>query len=481
MTFRLLALAIPAALTIAFDATAVYLNPDGKGQALIYPYYTARPANGNLFNTLLSLVNHTADTKVIRVRFREGRNAREVASFNLFLTPNDMWTGAVAPAASGDGTRVVSTDLSCTSPSFTVSGSEPASLVFTNANYATGDSFGTGLERTREGWVEVIEMATVTGAGAAAVAHASNGVPVNCAAVQGTPSLALGTPTGGLSGTLTLINVASGEDFTLNAEALAELSKTQFYRPPSDPYPDLSVAEIDPVSVAVASGVVWRSVWSRGVDAVSAAMMRSSWTGEYILETGTNSQTDFVVTFPTRHHYLAGTVASAPFKASCQYPSLTYSGEPVVAYNYSREAKGGVLPIFQSLPYVGVPNFQCGSSGVFDALLLPPAPFATKALGSVNRSVFETMIYGRSDVTTGRYEFVASSDLSLTSLASSTRLDIATGTVTSGAHRYLGLPLMGFTVRTFENGTLSCSTGACQGNYGGSFPLKYSRSISPAP
>lgn len=475
------ALVLFAALSVSLPASAVYLNPDGKGQALIYSYYTARPANGNLFNTLLSLVNHTADAKVIRVRFREGRNAREVASFNLFLSPNDMWTGAVVPAASGDGTRVVSTDLSCTSPPFAASGGEPPALAFTNANYQTGDSFGTGLERTREGWLEVTEMATLTGASAAAVAHASNGVPANCGAVQGTPALNLAAPSGGLSGTLTLINVASGEDFTVNAEALAELSKAAFYRPPTDPYPDFNAAEIDPVSVAISDGFIWRSVWSRGIDAVSAAMMRSSWTGEYVLDTGTNSQTDFVVTFPTRHHYLSGTTASPPFKANCQDPYLTYSGEPVDAYNYSREASGGVLPIILSPPLVGIPNFRCGSSGVFDALLLPPAPTATRALGSVNRSVSESMIYARTNVTAGWYEFVSSSGLSLTSLSTSTRMTVTTGVTTAGAHRYLGVPLMGFTVRTFENGTLACSGGACQGNYGGAFPLKYSRSIAPAP
>lgn len=481
MKIHHVALVLSAALAVSLPASAVYLNPDGKGQALIYPYYTARPANGNLFNTLLSLVNHAADAKVIRVRFREGRNAREVASFNLFLSPNDMWTGALVPATSGEGTRVVSTDLSCTSPPFVASGGEPPALAFTNANYQTGDSLGTGLERTREGWVEVIEMATLTGASAAAVAHTSNGVPVNCGAVQGTPSLSLAAPSGGLSGTLTLINVASGEDFTVNAEALAELSKAPFYRPPTDPYPDFNAAEIDSVSVALADGFIWRSVWSRGVDAVSAAMMRSSWSGEYVLDPGTRSQTDFVVTFPTRHHYLSGGVATPPFVAECKFPFLTYSGEPVNVVNYSREATGGAIPVLIPPLQLGIPNFQCGSSGVFDALLLPPVPTATSVLGSVNRSVSESGIYARTDTTAGWYGFAASSGLSLTSLSTSTRMSLANGATTSGAHRFVGLPLMGFTVRTFENGTLACSGGTCQGNYGGAFPLKYSRSIAPAP
>jgi hypothetical protein len=58
-------------------------------------------------------------------------------------------------------------------------------------------------------------------------------------------------------------------------------------------------------------------------------------------------------------------------------------------------------------------------------------------------------------------------------------MNLATGTVTTGAHAFTGLPVVGFAVRTFVNGTLSCGAGSCQGNYGGSFPLKFRRSISP--
>jgi hypothetical protein len=32
-------------------------------------------------------------------------------------------------------------------------------------------------------------------------------------------------------------------------------------------------------------------------------------------------------------------------------------------------------------------------------------------------------------------------------------------------------------VRIVQNGTLACSAGTCQGNYGGGFPLRYRRAI----
>src|SRR6266540_6068057 len=72
------------ALLAVGNATAVSLGSDGLGQALIFPYYTVQSASGNAFNTYLSVVNHAADAKAIRVRFREGRLSREVLAFNLF-------------------------------------------------------------------------------------------------------------------------------------------------------------------------------------------------------------------------------------------------------------------------------------------------------------------------------------------------------------------------------------------------------------
>ena len=67
----------------------------------------------------------------------------------------------------------------------------------------------------------------------------------------------------------------------------------------------------------------------------------------------------------------------------------------------------------------------------------------------------------------------------LTSAGNSTRMDGVDGSVTASSHTFTGLPVVGFTVRTFQNGTLSCGGASCQGNYGSAFPLKYQRSLYP--
>src|SRR5262245_24439066 len=98
----------------AMDAgQAVNLSAEGRGQVLLYPYYTTRPdrapprgVDGEPYATLLSVVNTTPSAKAVRVRFLEGRNGREVLDFNLFLSPFDVWTAAVLPDLGTGGARL---------------------------------------------------------------------------------------------------------------------------------------------------------------------------------------------------------------------------------------------------------------------------------------------------------------------------------------------------------------------------------------
>ena len=445
---------------------------------MIIPYYTVQSSAGNPFNTYLSIANHAADAKALRVRVREARNSREVASFNLFLSPNDMWTGAIVPVAGSGAARLISADRSCTSPQL---GDDPPGLAFQNTFYSGvfDDTLGAGLDRTREGWVEVIEMATLTGMSAARITQNSAGIPANCAAMQGSTAFEVAAPTGGLSGTLTLINVASGMDFTVNADALAELGTRPFYRIATDPYPDFNAAEIDPVSVVAANGSLYRSNWNRAADAVSAVLMRAAWMGEFILDSGTQSRTDVVLTFPTRQYFFSGAAATAPFSA-CERRAGTLAGQPATIRWFNRESAGGTTGESVGVPPPPVTNFRCAASTVLDfrngASHTQPG-VASGVLGSDNRAVAEGAAFV--DAINGWFSVTMLNALTLTSLGTSTRTNLATGTVTTGFHAYSGLPVVGLGARTFVNGTLTCGGLSCQGNYGGSFPLRFRRSISP--
>jgi hypothetical protein len=486
----LLSASVAAALCNAPASLAVRLDPDGVGQALIFPYYTVQSAGPNPLNTYVSIVNHATDTKALRVRFRDGRNGAETLSINLFLSPNDVWTGAVVPAgaSASAGATLLTADTSCTDPPFGVAGH---SLDFRNAAYsgANDDGAGTGLDRTREGFLEVLEMATLTGASAQAVAHTPSGTVGNCAAVQGNASPALSLPTGGISGTFTLINVANGMDFSANADALADLGTHPYFRVATDPYPDLNAVEIDTVSAVVLNGNVYRSTWVRPVDAVSAVLMRSQWMGEYVLDTATASQTDVVVTFPTKRFYVTSSAMAAPFSGNpgwakdCGSPVIPTSGEVIQYTTFNREEAGETHDVtaFPEQP-PGAVDTLCGIANVFSVVEggsgnLVTGP--TAVLGSANRGLSSGDAHSQEGAQDGWIQFVPTRTQRFLSGSTSTRLNVLGGTTQAGAQTFAGLPVVGFTVRTFQNGTLSCGGISCQGNYGSAFALKYRRSIGP--
>ncbi|CAH9014821.1 hypothetical protein [Candidatus Nitrosacidococcus sp. I8] len=89
------ALALAVGVGAWQGAQAVNLNPDGSGDALYFPYYTVRTSDsGSAMTTSIVIVNTTNQTKEVKVRFREGKNSWEVLDFDVYLSPQDIWTGA---------------------------------------------------------------------------------------------------------------------------------------------------------------------------------------------------------------------------------------------------------------------------------------------------------------------------------------------------------------------------------------------------
>ncbi len=275
-----IALTVVAALA-ATDVQAVNVSADGRGQVLLYPYYTTRADSaGNLYGTLLSVINATGSAKAVRVRFLEGKNSREVLDFNLFLSPFDVWTAAVLPDPMTVGAKIGTTDLSCTLPAFSASATAPY-VSFSNASYsgANDDGAGTSLDRSKEGYFEIIEMATYATSSptGVAVTHV-NGVP-SCRTpavpdsitppIAGTPAgpitdiraaLDAQPPSGGLFGALTLINVNSGTDYTADAVALANFYQSgSNYQVTGAALPDLTQATPPVSAIHAPNGMLYES------------------------------------------------------------------------------------------------------------------------------------------------------------------------------------------------------------------------------
>lgn len=385
-TFTRLCISLSVALA-ATSALAVHVSPNGTGQVLIFPYYTAR----NGFATLVSVTNTQNNTKLVKVRFREGMNGRAVNDFNLFLAPNDAWTAAVAETA--NGTRIITNDNSCVTPSdlFTefrkFSGTTQSINEFFDFGY-TGtrqdNPAFSSLDRTREGYFEIIEMGVIDAAlsttaaqivGFAAPAQAFTAVTSNCAALDrfdgisilpgtarfpNTGAALMAPPRGGLKGRASLINAATGANYSFGPTALDGWSSQVAYSPASDSTaPLLSDAFPTTSMVTTPVGVVI-SRWGNGRDAVSAALMRETVVNEFVLDAATASQTDWIVTLPTK-----------PFYTDPIYSNTNSSARAPFGGGFSSEGTTGCDGY---APAVANRDGNANVKGIIFPSVLPPSP-----------------------------------------------------------------------------------------------------------
>jgi hypothetical protein len=458
------------ALSAAGVAQAVSVNGDGLGQALIYPYYTVRVVPTGLlgsdaaYNSLLSVVNSTASAKAVKVRFLEGKNSREVLDFNLYLSAKDVWTAAVIPTT--DGAGIFTADKSCTTPVVSSSSGSPTGFVNFAYSGSNDDKAGTSLDRTREGYVEIIEMGDLVGVTAAAVTHVS-GVPP-CTPLGGASADTV-PGSGGLFGSMTIINVLKGEDFGVAPVALAGFSSTALWFAPGDIKPNL--ANVNPkTSVAVSNSNVFITDWSlssNAVDPVSAVLMHNNLYNEFVLDPSTKSGTDWVVLFPTKNYYYTGTTVTKLFMSNF---TATGACDDVVITQFDREERTIVSQTSFSPPPPTQTDSLCWEANVISFN-------GTNVLGSKNVSNIPTtfvngwvsLFFNGSTVPAGRHQLVGGG-----STVFNTKTGTTIGLLTT---TFNGLPVVGFDGIVFENGTLTSGGSAVQSNYGTAFPHKYTQQV----
>lgn len=466
------ALAGIGALGVAGAAQAVNVSGNGLGQVLIYPYYTVRNDNaGNAYNSLITVVNTTNSAKSVKVRFLEGKNSREVLDFNLFLSKHDVWTAAVSASGAGGGI-IQSSDNSCILPNQLPASGQP----FVNYQYtgSNDDGGGTTLDRTMEGYVEIIEMATYspTSTTSANVTHVS-GVPPGCAketdALAASEALA---PSGGLMGTMTLINVDSGNEFSYNAVALANYSTNNLYAASGLVQPDLTEA-FPPISTVFTSNNTYQSTWGLGTaDPVTATLMHDNVMNEYVLDSVTKSGTDWVVTMPTKRFYVFP--AAKPSSAQRPFQRNFVGGvacDDVSLAIYDREERTTSTPLNFSPPPPTSTNSLCYEANVVTFN-------NSNVLGSVNSANIPTGFQnGWLDIgwtpnsnATSAHQLINSGGTVITPLG---------GTATTGnSVVYVGVPVVGFAVETYSNGAISVAGASVLSNYGGTFTHRYTTFVA---
>ncbi len=292
-----------ASICVSLSAHAVNISSDGTGEALIYPYYNVR--NGN--TTLISVVNNDPRAKAVKVRFREGRNGVEVLDFNLFLSRSDVWTAALVADASG-AAKLITADLSCTNPRIPQAG-----VPFRNLAYVGDASAVNGLDRTAEGYLEIIEMASIVPNSAidrdVAAANRTCGL-VNNTSIA-TRSNEFEAPRGKLSGNGTVVSSSMSTGYS--ALALQGMDFPTRATESGSLEPNLSSGRSKTAVITEATPkrtYMMFAEFDRSIDAVSAALMQNTLGGELSQELGI--ATDFVMTFPTKHLYVNGSIATQP-------------------------------------------------------------------------------------------------------------------------------------------------------------------------
>jgi hypothetical protein len=471
-------------------ANAVNLNPGGLGQVLLYPYYTTRAdANGNTFNSLLYVVNSTTSVKAVKVRFLEGKDSREVLDFNLFLSAYDVWTAGIIPDNATGAGEIITFDKSCTIPPLPAGGKDFVNFAYVGS---AADGADPSLDRTREGYVEIIEMATYTTNSTVGVAatHVSGVPPCTTGPLTSQASSQGNDPQGGLFGGMTLINVDAGTDYTEDAVAIDNFSTVPQFFAAGSILPNLDSARtglngglVFATSVVLANNSVYQSTWGPGapiffaptapVDAVSAVLMHDQVLNEFVLDSGTHSGTDWVVTFPTKRFYINanppnGNTGPAIYLFQRNFNGNAGSCDDVTLELFDREefrAQGSFSP-----PPPTAVNSLCWEANVITFN-------GSQVLGSKNNLNVPTSFqdgwmnlgFFPSSVTGTIHRLINQSNTAITGIGGAT--------TTSNSTTYNGLPVIGFEVESFSNNTLVVGGVNVLSNYGGNFVHKTTTSV----
>ncbi len=400
------------------NSHALNINPDGLGQALLFPYYTV---NGGR-STLISIANPTRFGKALKVRFLERYNGREVLDFNLYLAPNDIWTGALSADGANDAPTLTTHDDSCTVPAIASSTGGTGALPFSSAGYtntalAEHDDAGPNTQsRAREGHFEVIEMGIVRNSdedgrrnSLSAISRNEHGVR-NCQQILDAwnpssadpywrPPSAVGeidiiAPTvanggGGLSGLAAMVNFANGTQLTYAADAIEGFSVSVLHAAPGlRSKPQLSDANFPTASGATAyfsdDGVLRTASYppERAIDAVSVLFTMARIHNEYVAVHDGNGApvlaSEWILTFPTKRFYVDPELTEQPLPpfpnryAAASTPNATGAPVGFVPLIFNREGGDGVS--------------DCGDfyNGNYDDCIPfpfpPPIPHEPKAL-----------------------------------------------------------------------------------------------------
>jgi hypothetical protein len=282
------------------NTSGTLLNPEGRGDLLIFPYYDVREINGKtqdfLFTVIntewescegLSLSTQCYDGVAAKLRFREWAIGEEVFSADIWLSRGDVWVGVVThnpSIALPYGTRITSPDWVITDSStdtFTLG--TPLKNGFDFSNTAYFPSWSNNLM----GYIEVIgEERTFDHVWTTSPAFKVTRVT---AAVADVPNRLMGYGY--------IVRVADGSSFAYNATAIANFSRNKgsLFSGLGSPSPTLMDGEDT-------------------LDQLEFQLSKKEVFAGYSVEDVIGAKFSLILTFPTKHFHF------------CQRPNYTARG-----------------------------------------------------------------------------------------------------------------------------------------------------------
>lgn len=309
---------------LALPSQAMYLNPRGSGQVLLFPYYTVNAGQA----TLISLRNDSDRAKALKLRISEAYNGREVLDLHVFLGPRDSWSATLYASDEAGVAKLLTRDDSCTAPDkqeWTAAMSDGWTQNTYDYSYTYRPDTGPLTPaRTREGFLTITELAELDGRLAAAVD--ADG-PRRCGDVRNidpsSPDLV--RPGGGLSGSFAIVDVAQGTILGGSATAIDDFSRFVLFTDTGG-WPDLLVAgnsEADRVHADVQAGgkplrlsYPTSGASNHAIDAVSALLMADSLQADITREANVGSFSEWVLTAPTKSLYTDNLILALPLNAT---------------------------------------------------------------------------------------------------------------------------------------------------------------------
>ena len=270
------------------------LNPEGKGDVLLFPYYDVRPIGGKSQDTYFFIINEntgrfganngTDQGVVAKLRFREWDKSEEVFDADIWLSDNDVWVGALTLNTTTGLARITSPDFvvtDYTGAQFTVTTPLSAGFDFLTekVNYTPLPSGWTKEMMTQLGYFEVIgEEMTATKRVLDATGNPTNKVN------RLTPYMDCPNS---LMGGANIVRVADGVSMGYNAVAIANFYRAgSLFHFPGSLDPDLSYAQ-------------------EGLQQLEFELSKYNVFGAYSIETAFLGKASLILTFPTKgFHYV---------------------------------------------------------------------------------------------------------------------------------------------------------------------------------